>query len=103
MRTKDQGSHCGRCGEILTEQQTVPALGHDFGEWTQAKKPTCTEKGEEKNMRKLSKSIALLLVIVMIAGVLAACGKGNAPTGGTAGLDVDPATLAFPLTEKDQP
>ena len=24
-----------------------PATGHDFGEWTQTKAPTCTEKGEE--------------------------------------------------------
>ena len=54
-------------------------------------------------MRKLYKSVSLALVIVMIAGLLAACGGGNAPSGGTAGLDVDPATLAFPLTEKDQP
>ena len=53
-------------------------------------------------MRKLYKSVSLALVIVMIAGLLAACG-GNAPSGGTAGLEVDPATLAFPLTEKDQP
>ena len=54
-------------------------------------------------MRKLTKTLALLLTVVMIAGLLAACGGGNAPSGGTAGLDVDPATLAFPLTEKDQP
>ena len=51
----------------------------------------------------MKKIIALLMALLMVGAVLAACGKGNAPTGGTAGLDVDPATLAFPLTEKDQP
>ena len=51
-------------------------------------------------MRKLTKTLALLLTVVMIAGLLAACGGGNAPSGGTAGLEVDPASVAFPLAEK---
>ena len=28
------GEKCSVCGETLKEQETVPALGHDFGEWT---------------------------------------------------------------------
>ena len=42
-----QGSHCSRCEEVLTAQEVIPALGHDWGEYTQTKSPTCTEKGIE--------------------------------------------------------
>ena len=27
-----KGSHCTRCGEVLVPQETVPALGHEYGE-----------------------------------------------------------------------
>ena len=30
------GSHCGVCGEVLTEQRTIAARGHDYGAWTPA-------------------------------------------------------------------
>ena len=51
-------------------------------------------------MRKLTKSVALLLAVLMIAGLFVACGGGSSTSGGEAGLDVDPATLKFPLAEK---
>ncbi len=52
-------------------------------------------------MRKFTKSIALLLAVIMIAGLLVACGGGGSNGGGSsAGLDVDPASLKFPLAEK---
>ena len=35
---------------MIAGQQVVPALGHDYGAWTQTKAPTCTEKGEEKRL-----------------------------------------------------
>ena len=41
------GSHCSRCDTVLEEQQTVPALGHDYGDYVQTKAPTCTAKGTE--------------------------------------------------------
>lgn len=42
---KTEGSHCSVCGEVLTAQQTVNALGHDMGEFVQTTAPTCTAKG----------------------------------------------------------
>ena len=35
---------------MLTAQEEIAALGHDYGDWTQTKEPTCTEKGEEKRV-----------------------------------------------------
>ena len=37
---------CKDCGEVLGTE-TIPALGHDFGEYEVTLEPTCTEKGEE--------------------------------------------------------
>ncbi|MDD6643669.1 MAG: S-layer homology domain-containing protein [Firmicutes bacterium] len=41
-------TYCVDCGELLSAGSVIAALGHDFGEWTQTKAPTCTETGEEK-------------------------------------------------------
>ncbi len=35
------------CGDAYTADK-VAALGHSFGQWTQTKAPTCTQKGEEE-------------------------------------------------------
>ena len=48
----------------------------------------------------LRKSAALALALVMTASLFTACGGGGAAGGASAGLEVDPATLAFPLAEK---
>ena len=45
---KTEGKHCAACNTVLVAQKKIPALGHDFGDWTQTKAPTCTEKGAEK-------------------------------------------------------
>ena len=42
-----EGSHCSRCEAVLEEQETIPALGHDYGDYVQTKAPTCTAKGTE--------------------------------------------------------
>ncbi len=44
-----EGKKCSKCGEILISQNTVPALGHNMGTWTQTKAPTCIEKGSERH------------------------------------------------------
>ena len=38
---------CEACGELLGEQQVIPAKGHSFGEYVVTKEPTCTEKGKK--------------------------------------------------------
>ena len=54
-------------------------------------------------MSKLRKSLALIMALLMITALLAGCGGsgGASPAGGgnSAGLDVDPADLQFPLAE----
>ena len=35
------------CSNGETRTETIPALGHDFGEWEITKSPTCTEKGSK--------------------------------------------------------
>ena len=39
------GSHCSRCDIVLTEQETIPALGHTWDEGTVIREPTETETG----------------------------------------------------------
>jgi hypothetical protein len=45
-----EGTHCSACGEVLTPQETIPALGHIFGQWKQIKAPTVNEEGTEQRV-----------------------------------------------------
>ena len=41
-----EGSQCSRCGRILTAQETIPALGHNWSTRGEvAQEPTCTADG----------------------------------------------------------
>ena len=42
-----EGSHCSVCNEVITAQETVPATGHSFGEWTIIQAATCTGDGSK--------------------------------------------------------
>ena len=44
---KTEGSHCSRCGAVLTAQETVPAIGHSYGSYVATTSPTCTATGIE--------------------------------------------------------
>ena len=46
------GKKCSVCGATLSGMEEIPALGHDWGEWTVTTPATCTEKGEEKRTCK---------------------------------------------------
>ena len=50
-------------------------------------------------MKKLTKMLSLSLTLAMLIGLLAGCGGAGGAAGNSAGLEVDPATLAFPLAE----
>lgn len=41
------GVKCTVCGAVVSGCETIPALGHDFDEWTVGKAATCTESGTE--------------------------------------------------------
>ena len=45
-------TYCKDCNEKISDGEIIPALGHDWGEWTVTTSPTCTEKGEEKRTCK---------------------------------------------------
>ena len=40
-----QGKHCSVCGEVIAKQQTIPATGHAWGDWSIVKPATETEEG----------------------------------------------------------
>lgn len=42
-----EGKHCSVCNKVLTAQETIPTLPHDWDEWTDIKKATCTEEGKQ--------------------------------------------------------
>ena len=42
-----EGKHCSVCGAVLTAQQSVPALGHAWGAWTQTLAPGYETPGQE--------------------------------------------------------
>jgi hypothetical protein len=47
---KTEGSHCSVCNTVLKSQTTVPALGHDYGEWVVVKAATYTEPGQAERV-----------------------------------------------------
>ena len=50
-------------------------------------------------MKKLTKIMSLSLTLAMLLSLLAGCGGAGGAAGNSAGLEVDPATLSFPLAE----
>ena len=46
------GTKCSVCGATLSGMEEIPALGHDWSEWTVTTPATCTKEGEEKRTCK---------------------------------------------------
>ena len=42
------GKRCADCGEIIIEQEPIPALGHNFSDYKITKEPTCTINGNKE-------------------------------------------------------
>ena len=47
---RTEGTHCSACGDVITPQKTIPALGHNFGQWTLVKAPSVSEEGLEQRV-----------------------------------------------------
>ena len=47
---RSAGTECIVCGLVLSGEEEIPALGHDYGEWTTTKEATCTEVGEAERI-----------------------------------------------------
>lgn len=39
---------CTRCGEVHSKGEEIPALGHDYGDWTTVKEADCFHTGLEE-------------------------------------------------------
>lgn len=40
-----EGSHCERCGKVISQPQSIPATGHAFGPWKTIQEPTTEKTG----------------------------------------------------------
>ena len=47
---RSAGTECAVCGEVLSGESELPALGHDYGDWITVKEPTYTEEGTEEQV-----------------------------------------------------
>ncbi len=47
---KTAGSHCSVCKVVITAQEDVPALGHDWGDWSIVAAPTNSAAGTAKHV-----------------------------------------------------
>ena len=41
-------SRCSVCGSFISSMTTIPATGHDYGEWFETIPATCTSQGQEQ-------------------------------------------------------
>lgn len=41
---------CITCGEVISEKEVIPAIGHEFSDWNIATEATCTQVGTEARM-----------------------------------------------------
>ena len=47
---RTEGTQCQFCGTVLSGEEEIPPLGHDYGEWKTVRRATCTEAGEEERI-----------------------------------------------------
>lgn len=78
------GEKCSVCGETLKEQETVPALGHDFGEWTADKDAgvetrTCSRCGATETRALPEETFPVWgIMLICVGGVIVVGGAAAA-------------------------
>ena len=78
------GEKCSVCGETLKEQETIPALGHDFGEWTADKDAdvetrTCSRCGATETRALPEETFPVWgIVLICVGGVIVVGGAAAA-------------------------
>lgn len=78
------GEKCSVCGKTLKEQETVPALGHDFGDWTEDKDAgvetrTCSRCGATETRALPEKTFPVWgIVLICVGGVIVVGGAAAA-------------------------
>ncbi len=78
------GEKCSVCGETLKEQETIPALGHDFGDWTEDKDAgvetrTCSRCGATETRVLPEETFPVWgIVLICVGGVIVVGGAAAA-------------------------
>ena len=78
------GEKCSVCGETLREQETIPALGHDFGDWTEDKDAgvetrTCSRCGATETRALPEETFPVWgIVLICVGGVIVVGGAAAA-------------------------
>lgn len=91
------GTHCATCGDVLTAQQTVPALGHAWGAWTVTK---AAEVGVEGSEERACAHDATHVETRVVAALTEAQTPSGADDNGDASLVATgtPATVSTPAS-----
>lgn len=78
------GEKCSVCGKTLKEQETIPALGHDFGDWTEDKDAgvetrTCSRCGATETRVLPEETFPVWgIVLICVGGVIVVGGAAAA-------------------------
>ena len=77
------GEKCSVCGETLREQETIPALGHDFGDWTEDKDAgvetrTCSRCGATETRALPEETFPVWGIVLICVGAVIVVGGAAA-------------------------
>ena len=61
-----EGEMCARCGEILMQQEEIPALGHTWSSWQIISAPSCEKTGLSMRICNTCNQIDTLVIPVLV-------------------------------------